>query len=156
MEITIESANPLKQPSRPTSGERLPSARDLADPLQINVQPQPKDSPVALLGYSEGSWVATPATARRPDLVDLLVLCSAPLTRPWSQTTRHRANTRAGAPRALRILRHALMWTAMTTLSDGSLDITSDLRSIPAPWPWSSARTTRRSTSAERAESSPS
>ncbi|MBN9105760.1 MAG: hypothetical protein J0I14_12225 [Propionibacteriaceae bacterium] len=111
---------------------------------------------MALLGYSEGSWVATPATARRPDLVDLLVLCSAPLTRPWSQTTRHRANTRAGAPRALRILRHALMWTAMTTLSDGSLDITSDLRSIPAPWPWSSARTTRRSTSAERAESSPS
>lgn len=59
MEITIESANPLKQPSRATSGEGLPSARDLADSLQINVQPQPKDSPVALLGYSEGSWVAT-------------------------------------------------------------------------------------------------
>lgn len=110
-------------------------ASDACDALVwAHSQPRLKDSPVALLGYSEGSWVATLAAARRPELVDLLVLCSAPLTRPRSQTAHHWANAEPRSPRVVRALRHALMWTAMATLSDyGNVDIADDLRRIPAP-----------------------
>jgi pimeloyl-ACP methyl ester carboxylesterase len=97
-------------------------------------QPGLQGSPVALLGYSEGSWVATKAAARHPELVDLLVLCSAPLTRPRSQTAYHWAHLKPSRSSPARTLRHLLMAAALAALSDyGNVDITADLRSIPAP-----------------------
>lgn len=90
--------------------------------------------PMGLLGYSEGSWVATLAAARYPELVDLVVLCSAPLTRPRDQTAYHRAHAHTGSPAPLRGLRYAAMWTAMALLSDyGNCDTTEELAAIPAP-----------------------
>jgi pimeloyl-ACP methyl ester carboxylesterase len=74
------------------------------------------------------------AAARYPQLVDLVVLCSAPLARPRSQTSYHWANLKPGAPRAVRELRRALMWTAMAAFTDyGNLDIAEALRAIPVP-----------------------
>ena len=110
-------------------------ASDACDALAwVHDQPQLNRSPVGLLGYSEGSWVATRAAARRPELVDLLVLCSAPLTQPRNQTAYHWANAQPGRSRAVRMLRYALMWTALAALSDyGNIDIAQDLRAIPSP-----------------------
>lgn len=109
-------------------------ASDAGDALAwVRRHPRLGESPVALLGYSEGSWVATKAAARHPELVDLLVLCSAPLARPRSQTAYHWANQEPRRSRPVRLLRHLLMAAALATLSDyGNVDIAADLRSIPA------------------------
>ncbi len=112
-------------------------ARDTTEALVwARAQPGLAGVPVGLLGYSEGSWVATKAAARTPDIVDLLVLCSAPLTRPRNQTAYHRAkagrNPRRRSP--LGWLRYAATWAAMAVLTDyGNCDITEDLKTIPAP-----------------------
>lgn len=90
--------------------------------------------PTALLGYSEGSWVAAKTAARYPDLIDVLVLCSAPLTRPRTQTAYHRANANSRLPRPIRIMRYLRTWTLMATLTDyGNEDITADLSAIRVP-----------------------
>lgn len=90
--------------------------------------------PTALLGYSEGSWVATKTAARHPDLIRLVVLCSAPLTRPRTQTAYHRANADTSRPWPIRLLRYAGTWILMAALTDyGNQDITSDLTAIPVP-----------------------
>lgn len=97
-------------------------------------QSELQHAPTALLGYSEGSWVATIAAARNPGLVDLVVLCSAPLVRPRNQTSYHWANLVPGRPRLVRALRRALMWVAMALFTDyGNIDVTAALKSIPAP-----------------------
>lgn len=97
-------------------------------------RPELRERPLALLGYSEGGWVATSAAALAPELVDLVVLCSSPLTTPRSQTAYHWANLNPRAPRAARRLRHALMWIAMAILTDyGNQDTTARLRSIAVP-----------------------
>lgn len=97
-------------------------------------QDQLSGLPTALLGYSEGSWVAAKAAVQRPDLVDILVLCSAPLTQPRAQTAFHWANTAPHRPRIVRRLRQGLMWVAMTALTDyGAEDIEADLIATPAP-----------------------
>lgn len=107
------------------AGEALAWARE---------QSELQHAPMALLGYSEGSWVATLAAARNPGSVDLVVLCSAPLVRPRSQTSYHWANLVTGRPRFVRALRRALMWTAMALFTDyGNIDVTAALESIPAP-----------------------
>lgn len=88
----------------------------------------------ALLGYSEGSWVATKAAASHPELIDLLVLCSAPLTRPRTQTAYHRADANQSVPRPIRLLRYARTWSLMAAHTDyGNEDITADLTSIRVP-----------------------
>jgi alpha-beta hydrolase superfamily lysophospholipase len=110
-------------------------ADDAGDALRwARQQPDLHDAPAGLLGYSEGSWIAATAAARYPDLVDLVALCSAPLARPRSQTSYHWANLDPSRPRAVRVLRRALMWTAMTAFTDyGNYDITEALRTIPVP-----------------------
>jgi pimeloyl-ACP methyl ester carboxylesterase len=110
-------------------------ADDANDALRwARSRPELRGVPTALLGYSEGTWVATKAAARSPDLIDLLVLCSAPLTRPRDQAAYHRAHTNPRATAIVRCVRYAAAWTVMATLTDyGNCDITDDLRSIPVP-----------------------
>jgi pimeloyl-ACP methyl ester carboxylesterase len=97
-------------------------------------QSELEHAPMALLGYSEGSWVATMAAARNPGLVDLVVLCSAPLVRPRSQTSYHWANLVPGRPSFVKAVRRALMWVAMALFTDyGNIDITAALTALPVP-----------------------
>lgn len=86
-------------------------AADACDALRwVHDQVELRYAPFALLGYSEGSWVAIKAAARAPYLMDLVVLCSAPLTPPRHQTAYHRANLKPGLPRLVRLLRFGLVW----------------------------------------------
>lgn len=63
-----------------------------------------------------------------------MVLCSAPLTRPRTQTAYHRANADTSRPWPIRLLRYAGTWIPMAALTDyGNQDITSDLTAIPVP-----------------------
>lgn len=110
-------------------------AADACDALRwASSRPDFRGVPIALLGYSEGTWIVTKAAARSPELIDLLILCAAPLTRPRSQIAYHRANANPHRTALTRILRYAATWTVMATLTDyGNSDITDDLRSIPVP-----------------------
>lgn len=91
------------------------------------------DLPVAMLGYSEGSWVAVKAAARRPDLVDRLILCSAPLVPPREQNA-HRWLTGAPAHQhVLRRLRYLIGWLLLSIADYGRVEIKEELRNVASP-----------------------
>lgn len=91
------------------------------------------DLPVAMLGYSEGSWIAVKAAARRPDLVDRLILCSAPLVPPREQNA-HRWSTGTPAHRHLTCrLRYLIGWSLLSIADYGRTDIQDDLRMVGSP-----------------------
>lgn len=91
------------------------------------------DLPVAMLGYSEGSWVAVKAAARRPDLVDRLVLCSAPLVPPREQNAHRWLNGVAAHRHVMRRLRYLIGWSLLSIADYGGVDITEDLRNVSSP-----------------------
>ncbi|QDO88056.1 lysophospholipase [Ornithinimicrobium ciconiae] len=93
--------------------------------------------PVALLGYSEGSWVSILAATRRPDLIDRLILCSAPLVPPRQQTAHHWSNIANSNPsllqRWLARVRYGLGWSMLSATDYGRTDIVTSLEDIRSP-----------------------
>ncbi|NNC13843.1 alpha/beta hydrolase [Planctomonas sp. JC2975] len=96
-------------------------------------RPDLERRPVALLGFSEGGWVSTKAAALAPELIDLLVLCSSPLTTPRAQTAYHQANADPGSSRTMRRIRYGLAWAIMSLADYGDCDVIPLLRSVPVP-----------------------
>ncbi|MHA7987449.1 alpha/beta hydrolase [Rathayibacter sp. CAU 1779] len=109
-------------------------ARDALDTLAwAHARPELENAPVTLLGFSEGGWVSTKAAALAPELIDLLVLCSSPLTTPRAQTAYHRANADPSSSRAMRRLRYGLTWAIMSLADYGDCDTIPQLRALPVP-----------------------
>lgn len=86
---------------------------------------------MALLGYSEGSWVALRAADRAG--VDRLVLCSAPIVEPRRQTAFHWASDHRHWPAPLRTAGAALTWLVMGLSDYGRHDARPHLRVLRAP-----------------------
>lgn len=72
------------------------------------------DSPIGLMGFSEGGWVAPITAAARPDIVDFLVLESGAIVTPGAQIRYHRAAETGSLPLYRRFL--ARLYTEFAVL----------------------------------------